>query len=207
MIVAIDGRDAPAAVEALVALGLDHQVVHNRAAAMILPAGVTKGAALVAALHELGLSPHNAVAVGDAENDLSLLRSAEVGAAVANAVRRWRRTPTSSLPAPNGAGVVGLLEGPLLSGHQRFCPPRRRISIGWYDDGGPVTLPASQGACSSPGTPGRARATWPGSWPSAGSMPVMRCWSSTRRAITAVSPVGPASTSSTRRRTCRSRTT
>ncbi|MEZ5194080.1 MAG: HAD hydrolase family protein [Nocardioides sp.] len=108
---AIDGRDAPAAVEALVALGLDHQVVHNRAAAMILPAGVTKGAALVAALHELGLSPHNAVAVGDAENDLSLLRSAEVGAAVANAVRRWRRTPTSSCRHRTEPGWSACLRG------------------------------------------------------------------------------------------------
>jgi phosphoserine phosphatase len=47
---------------------------------------VTKGTGLPAALDELGLSPHNAIAAGDAENDLALLQAAEVGAAVANAV-------------------------------------------------------------------------------------------------------------------------
>src|SRR5215208_7219273 len=76
VLLAIDGRDGVVA----------SQVVHNRGSAMILPAGVTKAAGLLAALDGLGLSLHNTIAVGDAENDLSLLRGVELGAAVADAV-------------------------------------------------------------------------------------------------------------------------
>ena len=53
---------------------------------MILPAGVTKGSGLLEALGELGLSQHNTIGVGDAENDHSLLEVCEIGVAVANAV-------------------------------------------------------------------------------------------------------------------------
>ena len=54
---------------------------------MVLPAGVTKGTGLGAVLAEMSLSPHNTVAVGDAENHLSLLGMAEIGVAVADAIR------------------------------------------------------------------------------------------------------------------------
>ena len=96
VMLALDGQDAAAAVDVITGLGLDCQVVHNRGAAMILPAGVTKGTGLLAALDELGLSAHNAIAVGDAENDLALLHAAEVGVAVAGACRPSRRRPTCS---------------------------------------------------------------------------------------------------------------
>jgi hydroxymethylpyrimidine pyrophosphatase-like HAD family hydrolase len=40
---------------------------------MVLPSGVNKATGLMAALSELELSPHNVVAIGDAENDLPFL--------------------------------------------------------------------------------------------------------------------------------------
>ena len=67
-------------------LGLDCQLVRNRSVLMILPAGVTKGTGLLEALAVVGLSRHNAIGLGDAENDHSLLDVCEVGVAVANAV-------------------------------------------------------------------------------------------------------------------------
>lgn len=94
VLLALDGADAAEAAEALAVLGLDHHIVRNRYAAMVLPAGVTKATGLQAALAELGLSVHNTIAVGDAENDLSMLRAAEVGIAVPDAVRGSPRTPT-----------------------------------------------------------------------------------------------------------------
>jgi hydroxymethylpyrimidine pyrophosphatase-like HAD family hydrolase len=54
-------------------LGLELQVIFNKDAVMVLPAGVNKATGLSAALKELELSPHEAVAVGDAENDHALL--------------------------------------------------------------------------------------------------------------------------------------
>src|SRR5215471_3195797 len=53
--------------------GLELQVVFNKGAVMILPSGVNKATGLRAALKELGLSPHNVVGVGDAENDHAFL--------------------------------------------------------------------------------------------------------------------------------------
>ena len=64
-------------------LGLELQVTFNKGAVMVLPAGVTKASGLAAALRTLGLSSHNVVAVGDAENDHAFLH-------LVNAPSRWR---------------------------------------------------------------------------------------------------------------------
>src|SRR5689334_14490450 len=50
-------------------LGLELQVIFNKGAVMILPAGLNKATGLAAALKLMQLSPQNAVGVGDAEND------------------------------------------------------------------------------------------------------------------------------------------
>ena len=86
VLLAGDAAHAPAVLDAVGSLGLDCQIVRDRGALMVVPAGVSKGTGLLAALTELGISPHNALAVGDAENDLALIDAAEVGVAVANAV-------------------------------------------------------------------------------------------------------------------------
>ena len=144
VLVAVDGEHAATVLEVIRELGLDCQIVRNRAALMVLPAGVTKGTGLASVLTGLNLSPHNAVAVGDAENDLSLFGVAEIGAAVADAVPSVREHADLVLEAPDGAGVAGLLTGPYLNGAQRWCPPRRWIDIGTFDDGTLARVPGSQ---------------------------------------------------------------
>jgi hydroxymethylpyrimidine pyrophosphatase-like HAD family hydrolase len=52
---------------------------------MTVPQAVSKATGLHTALDTLRLSGHNAVAIGDAENDHELLRLVEVGAAVPTA--------------------------------------------------------------------------------------------------------------------------
>ena len=118
---AVDGEHAETVVEVIGELGLDCQIVRNRAALMVLPAGVTKGTGLGAVLTEMNLSPHNTVAVGDAENDLSLFGMAEIGVAVANALPSVRRRADLVLEERDGAGVAELLAGPYLSGARRWC--------------------------------------------------------------------------------------
>jgi hydroxymethylpyrimidine pyrophosphatase-like HAD family hydrolase len=144
VLLALDGRDSAAAIDVITELGQDCQVVHNRAAAMILPAGVTKGSGLRSALDELGLSPHNAIGVGDAENDLTLLHAAEVGVAVQNAVASLAEHADLVLDGPDGAGVARLLKGELLTGRRRLCPPRHWIGVGRFEDGSPARIPGSQ---------------------------------------------------------------
>ena len=145
VLVAVDGEHAATVVEVIGELGMDYQIIRNRAALMVLPSGITKGTGLAALLAKMNLSPHNAVAVGDAENDLSLFGIAEIGAAVADAVPSVRRFADVVLDEPDGSGVAALLAGPYLSGAQRWCPPRRWVEIGAFDDGTPTRLPGSQG--------------------------------------------------------------
>jgi len=69
---------------------------------MVLPAGITKDSGLTAVLTEMNLSAHNTIAVGDAENDLSLFAVAEIGVAVVEPSRRFANTPIScSTPLPD----------------------------------------------------------------------------------------------------------
>src|SRR5437868_444774 len=74
------------AVEVIRDMGLELQVIFNKGAVMILPSGVNKATGLTAALLELGLSPHNVVGVGDAENDHAFLALCECSVAVQNAL-------------------------------------------------------------------------------------------------------------------------
>src|SRR3989440_7604012 len=67
-------------------LGLELQVIFNKGAVMVLPSGVNKATGLSAALAELGLSPHNVVGIGDAENDHAFMRLCECAVAVSNAL-------------------------------------------------------------------------------------------------------------------------
>jgi hydroxymethylpyrimidine pyrophosphatase-like HAD family hydrolase len=157
VLLALAAADATTAAEVIADLGLDCQVVRNRGAAMILPAGVTKGTGLLVALDELGLSPHNAIAVGDAENDLALLQAAEVGAAVASAVPSLAAHADLRLSSPDGAAVTELLAGPLLTGQQRLCPVRRWVPIGNFDDGRPVLVPGSQASVLIAGDSGAGK--------------------------------------------------
>ena len=157
VLLALAGEDAATAVTVITGLGLDCQVVHNRGAAMILPAGVTKATGLLAALDELGLSAHNTIAAGDAENDLALLQAAEVGVAVANAVPSVAAHADLLLGSRDGAGVAELLAGDLITGERRLCPRRRWLRIGAFDDGEPVLVPGSQGSVLIAGDTGAGK--------------------------------------------------
>jgi hydroxymethylpyrimidine pyrophosphatase-like HAD family hydrolase len=57
-------------------------LLFNRGRLMVLPQAVSKGSGLREALATLRLSVHNAIAIGDAENDHDLLATAELGVAV-----------------------------------------------------------------------------------------------------------------------------
>jgi len=142
VLLAADAGDAGVIVSAAGRLGLDCQVVRNRGELMVLPAGVSKGTGLLVALDELGISPHNVVAVGDAENDLALLQAAGVGVAVANAVPSVREHADLVLGERDGEGVAALLTGPIVTGEAAVQPVRRRVAVGRFDDGTAATVPA-----------------------------------------------------------------
>jgi len=143
VLLACDGAHEITVLKELRRIGSDCQLVRNRAALMILPAGVSKGSGVSEALRELGVSYHSAVAVGDAENDLALLDRCELRVAVANAVPSLRSHADVVLDAPNGLGVIELIRGPLLRGGSAPPPCRWQIPLGASTSGELVTLPAS----------------------------------------------------------------
>ena len=144
VLLACDASHDQIVLEEIGRLGLDCQILRNRAALMVLPAGVTKASGLLEALGDLGVSRHSTITIGDAENDRRLLEVGEYGVAVANAVEALKIHADLVLDEPDGRGVVQLLQGPLFTGAQRAHSARWRIDIGVTSDGRPVTVPAAQ---------------------------------------------------------------
>jgi len=130
------------AVEVIKELGLEHQVVFNKGAVMILPSGINKATGLRAALDELRLSAHNLVGVGDAENDHAFLDLCELSAAVANALPAVRDRADVVTEAARGDGVVELVEHLIEDDLAGLDERLRRhdIRIGTRGDDEPVTL-------------------------------------------------------------------
>ncbi|HUB07450.1 MAG TPA: HAD hydrolase family protein [Myxococcales bacterium] len=144
VLLALQARDAAIAVEEIARSGTEDLLVRNREALMVLPSGVSKGSGLFQALGELGVSFHNNVSVGDAENDHSLLAVSELGAAVGNAIPSLKEHADVVLEGRAGAGVEELADGPVLRGVTFVHPQRWRVALGSFLDGRPATLPASQ---------------------------------------------------------------
>jgi hydroxymethylpyrimidine pyrophosphatase-like HAD family hydrolase len=130
-----------AVLEVLRDTGGGATVEYNRGAVMVLPPGATKGTGLQYALRELGISRHNVIAIGDAENDRSLLSQAEVAVAVANATPELKAQADLVLEAPADAGVSSLIDQ-LLGGQlpRRRCRPERQLLLGQQADGTPLQL-------------------------------------------------------------------
>jgi hydroxymethylpyrimidine pyrophosphatase-like HAD family hydrolase len=97
-------------LEAIRELGLELQIIFNKGAVMVLPPGINKAAGLQAALKDLGLSHHNVVGVGDAENDQAFLQACGCAAAVANALPAVKKTANLRLTRDDGDGVIELIE-------------------------------------------------------------------------------------------------
>ena len=83
--------DEPVASEVIRELGLGFRLVRSRGELMMLPAGVTKGAGLLKALGDRGLSQYNTIGVVGGD-DYSLLDVCEIGVAVCGAAGQASRT-------------------------------------------------------------------------------------------------------------------
>lgn len=110
VIVATWSPHETAVLETIREQALELQIIFNKGAVMVLPTGLNKAIGLAAALEELGLSPHNTVGVGDAENDVAFLKLCDASAAVANALSPVKERVDIVLDADHGAGVVELID-------------------------------------------------------------------------------------------------
>jgi hydroxymethylpyrimidine pyrophosphatase-like HAD family hydrolase/CheY-like chemotaxis protein len=119
-------------------------IEYNYGAVMLLPPGATKGTGLAYALQELGYSPRNLIACGDAENDCSMLEFAELAVAVPHAIPRLRAMADAVIaedPEEPGTGI-NILFRQLLTrrGPEHRQRPERRLVLGYTKDGAPIYL-------------------------------------------------------------------
>lgn len=147
-----------AVLEAIRDLGLELQIIFNKGAVMVLPPGINKATGLTAALEELGLSPHNVVAVGDAENDHAFMSASGCSAAVANALPMLKAHADIVLEGAHGAGVVELIER-IVEDDQHLMTSRHSIVAGKDHEGVTVALEPHRGSVLIAGTSGVGKST------------------------------------------------
>jgi HAD superfamily hydrolase (TIGR01484 family) len=142
-------------------LGLELQIVFNKGAVMVLPAGINKASGLAAALARLQLSPLNVVGIGDAENDHAFLRACGCAVAVANALPMVKAAAEIVTSAPRGAGVVETVRRILDNDLAEIAPTleRQTIEIARDPQGEPVRLHPQCGGVLIAGTSGGGKST------------------------------------------------
>jgi hydroxymethylpyrimidine pyrophosphatase-like HAD family hydrolase len=143
-IVASDAASAPAALVAIREAGVERGVIFNKGSMMLLPGGVTKGTGVERALDTMGLSRHNLVGVGDAENDHAFLALCECAVAVADAVPALRERADHVTRGTGPRGVVEFIETHLLGDLVDLLPAltRHHLTLGTRADGAAVAVPA-----------------------------------------------------------------
>jgi len=148
-------------LETIRELGLELQIIFNKGAVMVLPSGVNKATGLAAALDEIGLSPHNVVGAGDAENDHAFLALCGFSMAPANSLPMVKEAVDLVTAEARGAGVEELvrrmLEDDLASLDESVRHPG--VLLGQAATGEPLMLPRHGGRILLAGTSGAGKST------------------------------------------------
>lgn len=121
-------------------MGLELNIIFNKGAVMVLPSGVSKATGLTEALHEVGLSLHNVVGIGDAENDHAFLHVVGVGVAVANASDAVKQNVGLVTQGECGKGVEELIDQLLKDEKMIVSKGRHKIHVGIDSQDMPVEL-------------------------------------------------------------------
>ena len=124
-------------------LHMDYELVRNDDSLLVLPPGIDKASGMNEALRELGVSRHNLVAIGNAENDVPMLAWAEHAVVVSNAAESIRQVADR---VTDGAYCEGFLElsRDLIATDLASSVPRRRVVLGKSEDDREITLSPCQ---------------------------------------------------------------
>ena len=125
-------------LETIRELGLEHQVIFNKGAVMVLPPGINKASGLRAALKDLKLSPHNVVGIGDAENDVAFLNVCGCAVAVANALPSIKESADIVTAGSRGEGVEEIARR-LVDNDLADLPTSSRHQVALGGEGDDVT--------------------------------------------------------------------
>jgi predicted mannosyl-3-phosphoglycerate phosphatase (HAD superfamily) len=124
-------------------LGLEAQIIFNGGAVMVVPSGTDKGSGLTAALKDLGMSSHEVVGIGSAENDHSFLDICECAVAVGNAIDSIKVKVDFCTAGLGGFGVTELVSELVTTDLSRRFPGGVGdvVVLAERDDGSEVTFP------------------------------------------------------------------
>jgi hydroxymethylpyrimidine pyrophosphatase-like HAD family hydrolase len=116
-------------------------LLFNRQRLMVLPQAISKSTGLREALNTLRLSPHNAIAIGDAENDHDLLTACEIGVAVSWGSPVLQASADQILSGEGPGALAGYIRQAMrltrLPGERIG---RHRLQLGTTADGRPLSL-------------------------------------------------------------------
>lgn len=148
-------------LETIRKLGLELQVIFNKGAVMVLPTGTNKATGLAAALRDLGLSPRNAVGVGDAENDHAFLALCECAVAVRNALPILQERADWVTASDHGDGVLELIERLLKDDLAQLAGSltRHHVVLGHRTDRSELLLPSWGASLLIAGTSGGGKSS------------------------------------------------
>ena len=113
----------------------------NRNRLMVLPQGIAKSTGLRRAMFELGVSMHNTIGIGDAENDHDLLGACEAGLAVEWGSQALREVADDVITGSGPDAVAAYLDR--VSAHARLAvgtARRHSVPLGRFLDGRPASL-------------------------------------------------------------------
>lgn len=140
-VVEADAASGPQLLSVIRDLELPLTICFNRGRVMVLPQGVSKGIGLREALSMLRLSPHNAIGIGDAENDHDLLTTCEFGVAVGWGSQALQAGADAVLPGEGPSAVAGYIR----QAAKEIRLPRERVDrarlvLGTTEEGLPLAL-------------------------------------------------------------------
>jgi len=140
-VIELEARDAHTALDVIRQLQLPLTLHFNHGRLMILPQAVSKATGLKETLRIMRLSLHNAIGVGDAENDHELLSACEVGAAVAWGSSALRARADLEIEGDGPPAVARYLHE-LTHGSRVIlhASGRRQVVLGRDPDGALVSL-------------------------------------------------------------------
>jgi hydroxymethylpyrimidine pyrophosphatase-like HAD family hydrolase len=136
-----DAGSAEKILELIEELELPLVQLFNHSRLMVLPQAISKGTGLREALNVFRLSTHNAIGIGDAENDHDLLEACEVGVAVSWGSPALQEIADEIL---HGDGPQAVAEYIRRIAQEMRLPRdrngRHRIALGTADDGNALTV-------------------------------------------------------------------
>jgi len=141
-IVEAEAASAQPILEVIRSLELPLVLLFNRKRLMVLSQSISKATGLRASLTALRLSIHNAIGIGDAENDHDLLTACELGVAVAWGSRALQAVADEVLQGDGPSAVAAYIR---QAAKKERLPPdllgHHSITVGTTEDGHRVAVP------------------------------------------------------------------